>query len=345
MLAQFEQREEGDRDFDAGHPVDFLVEVEQTPSLQQRAEALDEERDRWEAKRHVRERDLWRLGGKATQRLGEPDCFLRRELPLRRRREGRGAETEEAVTGLVQSLGKPRGGLLHASVLGQATRELLRGLLRPEVGKLGFLLREEDPCLQLQQRRNKDEELSAGLEIQLVPLRQQLDEREDDRRHVHVREVELLAEDERQQEVERPFEGVEIQLELAHDHRGAAYPAYRTGDLLQESAEKEQNAYKPVAVAEQITSPELVLVSPPDEAAQAREALPDYEVEFERWVVEIRAAFAAEAAEQEPERELRVIPRAEPAAAEARFTVGAFVFTAVAAVTCVAPLVLLLVFH
>jgi hypothetical protein len=85
-----------------------------------------------------------------------------------------------------------------------------------------------------------------------------------------------------------------------------------------------------VAVAEETMSPELVLVSPPELAAQAREALPDYEIEFERWVVEIRTAFEAEAAV----REEPVPPR-----------LTAFAFTALAAVICVVPLVLLILFR
>ena len=84
-----------------------------------------------------------------------------------------------------------------------------------------------------------------------------------------------------------------------------------------------------MSVNEEVSSPELVLVSPPELAAQAREALPDYEAEFERWVVEIRAVFAAEAAQkQEPEPEV------------SRF--AAFAFTALSAAACAAPLVLLL---
>jgi hypothetical protein len=86
-----------------------------------------------------------------------------------------------------------------------------------------------------------------------------------------------------------------------------------------------------VPVAEEIVSPELVLVSPPELAAQAREALPDYELEFERWVVEIRAAFEAEAA--------------TPPHAERRFSAAAVAFTVAAAVTCAAPLILLILFR
>ena len=36
---------------------------------------------------------------------------------------------------------------------------------------------------------------------------------------VDLGEVELLAQDEGQEQVEGAFEGVQIQLELAHDHR------------------------------------------------------------------------------------------------------------------------------
>ncbi len=55
----------------------------------------------------------------------------------------------------------------------------------------------------------------------VVALGQPLDERDDDRGDVDLGEVELLAQDERQEQVERPLEGVQIQLELAHDHRRA----------------------------------------------------------------------------------------------------------------------------
>jgi hypothetical protein len=83
-----------------------------------------------------------------------------------------------------------------------------------------------------------------------------------------------------------------------------------------------------VSPSEEISSPELVLVSPPEVAAQAREALPDYEVEFERWVVETRAAFSAEAARAHEPPE--------------RLTLGALAFTALSVVACATPLVLLL---
>ena len=83
-------------------------------------------------------------------------------------------------------------------------------------------------------------------------------------------------------------------------------------------------------VAEEIMSPELVLVSPPELAAQARDSLPDYEVEFAQWVTQVRAA---------------TVPEPMPERDEPLSTMGALAFTALAAVACVAPLVLLIVFR
>jgi hypothetical protein len=86
-----------------------------------------------------------------------------------------------------------------------------------------------------------------------------------------------------------------------------------------------------VPVIEETTSPELVLVAPPEVAVQEREALASYELEYEQWLVQVRAAFAASAEEAEvPER---------------RLTLGALAFTAFAAAASVTPLVLLILFR
>jgi hypothetical protein len=88
-----------------------------------------------------------------------------------------------------------------------------------------------------------------------------------------------------------------------------------------------------VPVLEEITSPELVLVSPAEEAAQAREALANYELEYARWIAHVGTALEAEVSEPEPE------------STESRSTMAAFAFTALAALACAAPLVLLIVFR
>jgi hypothetical protein len=78
-------------------------------------------------------------------------------------------------------------------------------------------------------------------------------------------------------------------------------------------------------------SPELVLVSPPELAAQAREALPDFESEWAQLVERLRAQQAAEDAEEKRRQR--------------RLTVGGVVFTMLGALNCVAPFVLLIVFR
>ena len=78
-------------------------------------------------------------------------------------------------------------------------------------------------------------------------------------------------------------------------------------------------------------SPELVLVSPPDLADRARDALPDYEREYDVWVSRVRVAFAEAAAEQQRR--------------ERRFMVGAVTFTTVMALNAIAPVLVFLVFR
>ena len=87
-----------------------------------------------------------------------------------------------------------------------------------------LVLGQQLPRLQLEQRRDEHEELPGGLEVELLPLEQALDERDDDLRDLDVGERELLAQHERQEEVERPLERVEIEIELANRngaHRAA----------------------------------------------------------------------------------------------------------------------------
>jgi hypothetical protein len=86
-----------------------------------------------------------------------------------------------------------------------------------------------------------------------------------------------------------------------------------------------------VPVAEEIMSPELVLVSPPELAAQARQALPDFEYEWAQLVARLRAQQAAEDAEEKRRQR--------------RLTVGGWAFALLGALNCVAPLALLIVFR
>ena len=119
-----------------------------------------------------------------------------------------------------EPLREPGRRLLHPPVLGQPPRQLLGRLLGLELGELGVLPLEQPARLQLQQRGHQDEELPAGVEVERVPLGEPLEEAQDDPGDIDVRKVELLLEDERQKQVERALESVEIQVELSHDNHG-----------------------------------------------------------------------------------------------------------------------------
>ena len=141
---ELEHGEERRRLLEPRQLAHLRVEVEARAPAQQRAEPLEELRDRREAQRHVRERDLAaapaRAGAaRARERLG----ILRRERRLDLRRERRRAETEVAVALGREPLAQPRRGLLRAPVLGEPPRELLRRLLGLELGELGRLVGEE----------------------------------------------------------------------------------------------------------------------------------------------------------------------------------------------------------
>jgi hypothetical protein len=81
-----------------------------------------------------------------------------------------GAEAEVPVALCGEPLAQPSGRLLHAAVLGEPPCELLRSLLRLELGELGPLLGEQLARLDLEERRDQDEELAAGVEVDLVAL-------------------------------------------------------------------------------------------------------------------------------------------------------------------------------
>ena len=71
---------------------------------------------------------------------------------------------------LDEPFAQPAGGLLHPPVLRQPPGELLRRLLGLELGKLGALVREQLPRLDLEQRGDEDEELAARVEVDPVAV-------------------------------------------------------------------------------------------------------------------------------------------------------------------------------
>ncbi len=141
--------------------------------------------------------------------------ILSRERPLRHRRERRRPQPEVAVGVRVEPLVQPLRRGLEAAVEREPLGQLLGGLLRSELVE-ALLVREEPARLQLEQRGHEHQELSARVEIDARALGELLDEGEDDVRHLHVAELELLFEDEREEEVEGPLEGVQVQVEVTN---------------------------------------------------------------------------------------------------------------------------------
>ena len=168
---------------------------------------------------------MWRSDGaggsaaSARSAAASDSGLLGRERPLRHRRERRRAEAEVAVRLGVELLLEPARGSAEAPILRQPLGELARSVVGIEVLERHLLfLREEPARLQLEERGDEDEELAVDLQI---ADRRSLQKRQHDLDDLDVRELELLLENERQKEVEGPFEGVEVERELcdgAHRH-------------------------------------------------------------------------------------------------------------------------------
>ena len=142
---------------------------------------------------------------------------LRPDPPLAARRKRRRPEPEEPVALAGQPFREPLGRTLDPPVFLKAARQLLRGLRRLEVLELGRR-REEAARLELEQRRDEHEELPARVQVELLALREPLDEREDDPRDVDLDQRQLLPQNEGQKQVEWPLERVEVEVELANTH-------------------------------------------------------------------------------------------------------------------------------
>src|SRR5215213_3306288 len=316
LRPKLEQREERDRDLDPREPRHLVVEVEPPPPAQQRAPAFEELRDRREAERHVRRRRSGRLDRERPQRGEERVRVVGGEPGLGRRGgKRRRTEAEERLAPLLETLAEPGGNVLRAAVLREPSREFLRRLLGLELGQLGVLVGKEAARLQLEQRGDQDQELAAGLEVELVALRQALDERRHDPGQIDVAKGDLLAQDERQEEVERPLERVEIEVELAdcdrHARTLARLPDATLGDRHLRSARRARALLAPLA---RLAAEEL----PPDEERRREDEDDDghpgvqaQRPELVRWIdAQELLEEAAEAVVRDVEREQG--GRAEP---------------------------------
>ena len=198
-----------------------MVEIEPLTPPEHGPELLQEPRDRREPKLEMRERDLRRLRREQPQHSREPFGILRRKPALATRGKRRGAEPEVPVALASKPFREPLRRALDPPVLLEAPRQLFRRLLGLEILDVR-LTREEPTRLQLEQRRDQDQELAARVQVELFTLGEPLDEREHDPSHVDLDERQLLPQDQGQEQVERALERVEVELQFsdAHSHGG-----------------------------------------------------------------------------------------------------------------------------
>ena len=102
-----------------------------------------------------------------------------------------------------EQAGQVLGGAPVAAGVEQAGEQLLGGLVGREVQQLLVLARQHQPRLQLEQRRDEHEELGGDLEVELAAGLEVVEVGQDDVGQLDLEQVDLLAQDEGQEQVER----------------------------------------------------------------------------------------------------------------------------------------------
>ena len=134
-----------------------------------------------------------------------------------RRRQRRGAEAMAVLVG--QPVGQVLGRAAVAARLEHARQQLLGRLAGLEVEQLVLLARQHEPRLELQQGRDEQQELGGRLEIELAAALEEVEVAQDHVGQLDLEQVDLLAQDEREQQVERPGEDLEVELEVGNERR------------------------------------------------------------------------------------------------------------------------------
>ena len=181
-------------------------------------------RSRKRATRRERER-----GGEATAPAARPRGGGTRREPAgsccgERARgtgaSGAGPTRNQRSHSLASRSSSQSGGGADAPVGGEPLGQLVRSLLGIEILEVELLGAEELAGLQLEERGDEHEELAAGLEVELVALGEPLDERRDDVGDGHVGQLELLAEDQGQEQVERALKGIKVERKVTNGDPG-----------------------------------------------------------------------------------------------------------------------------
>src|SRR5206468_1153994 len=118
------------------------------------------------------------------------------------------------LLGVEQLLQVLAGGAVAARVE-HPREQLLGSLLRLELEQLLVFLAEHQARLQLQQRRDQDDEFGGALEIDLAAAFEVVEVGEHHLRELELEQVDLFAQDQRQQQVERPAEDLEVEVQAA----------------------------------------------------------------------------------------------------------------------------------
>ncbi len=111
------------------------------------------------------------------------------------------------------------GGRAVAARVEHPRKQLLGGCLGLDVELLLLVAEQHQPRLQLQQRGDQHDELGGRLELELAARLEVVEVGEHDLGELQLEQVDLFAQHERQQQVERAREDVEIELELGDAHR------------------------------------------------------------------------------------------------------------------------------
>ena len=133
--------------------------------------------------------------------------------PTQSGRNRRGPEPDAALP--VKQVGEVCGGRPIALGLQHPRQQLLQRLLWCQLQQLLLVARQHQARLQLQQRRDQHQELGGELQVQLTAGLEHVEIAQHDVCEIDLEQIHLVPQDERQQQVERPGEDLEVQLEIS----------------------------------------------------------------------------------------------------------------------------------
>ena len=233
LLVELEQREQRHRDRHAVGVADRLVEAAARRGAAARAGARGARRPTPAGIVQVAQVERGRQRSRPPSARAERGRARRR--PRRRRghaaqvrRQRRRAVAHAVLAGEPRPRGgRPRGG-------SGAPRASARAAPRRPRRARGRAARrrrrrEQQPRLQLEQRGDQHEELGRRLEVELAARLEVVEVGEHDVGELDLEQVDLLAQDERQQQVERAREDLEVELERRDGHGARALASGSAG--------------------------------------------------------------------------------------------------------------------